>query len=140
MTNVEEGEERVFDFVLVARRDAELWKQIAGLRPQAGAVVFERIRERKIAGEGRNSLGRQGRAEGIAGVKEVGQVVVAEFAVVRFDAAELVMPMPAAGEIPSGIGTEKVQGIVLVFAVIFALTNLVVDLVNGLIDPRVRAL
>jgi peptide/nickel transport system permease protein len=32
-----------------------------------------------------------------------------------------------------------VQGIVLAFAVIFALTNLVVDLVNGLIDPRVRA-
>jgi peptide/nickel transport system permease protein/oligopeptide transport system permease protein len=33
-----------------------------------------------------------------------------------------------------------IQGIVLSFAVIFALTNLVVDVVNGIIDPRVRAL
>jgi peptide/nickel transport system permease protein len=32
-----------------------------------------------------------------------------------------------------------VQGIVLAFAVIFALTNLVVDVINGIIDPRVRA-
>lgn len=32
-----------------------------------------------------------------------------------------------------------VQGIVLTFAVIFALTNLVVDVINGIIDPRVRA-
>jgi peptide/nickel transport system permease protein/oligopeptide transport system permease protein len=57
-------------------------------------------------------------------------------------AVETIFAWPGVGKALVDAITSRdypmVQGIVLAFAVIFALTNLVVDLVNGLIDPRVR--
>ncbi len=58
-------------------------------------------------------------------------------------AVETIFAWPGVGKaLVDSISTRDypmVQGIVLAFAVIFALTNLVVDIVNGVIDPRVRA-
>ncbi len=57
-------------------------------------------------------------------------------------AVEIIYAWPGAGKaLVDAIVTRDfpmVQGIVLAFAVLFALLNVAVDLLNGLVDPRVR--
>src|SRR6266849_1451613 len=110
----QEGKVDVFDFVLIAGGDAELGQEIAGLSAKAGAVIFQGVGKREIAGEGGNRCGRQRRAEGIAGVEEIGEMVVDEFAIVRFDAADGVVPVPSGSEIPARVSREKVQRIAFI--------------------------
>lgn len=57
-------------------------------------------------------------------------------------AVEIIFAWPGAGKaLVDAIASRDfpmVQGIVLTFAALFALLNLLVDLLNGLIDPRIR--
>lgn len=57
-------------------------------------------------------------------------------------AVEIIFAWPGAGKaLVDAIATRDfpmIQGIVLTFALLFGLLNLVVDLLNGLLDPRVR--
>lgn len=57
-------------------------------------------------------------------------------------AVETIFAWPGAGkalvDAIAGRDFPMIQGLVLAFALLFALVNLFVDLVNGLIDPRVR--
>jgi peptide/nickel transport system permease protein/oligopeptide transport system permease protein len=57
-------------------------------------------------------------------------------------AVEIIFAWPGAGKaLVDAIATRDfpmIQGLVLAFAALFALMNLCVDLVNGLIDPRIR--
>lgn len=57
-------------------------------------------------------------------------------------AVEIIFAWPGAGKaLVDAIATRDfpmIQGIVLVFAALFAMLNLVVDLLNGVLDPRIR--
>src|SRR4029077_3468986 len=101
-------------FVLIAGGDAELGQEVAGLGAKSGAVVFQGIGKREVAGEGGNRRGRQRRAKGIAGVEEIGEMVVDEFAIVGFDAADGVVPVLSGSEIPARVSREKVQRIAVI--------------------------
>ena len=110
----QKGKIGVFDFILIASSDAEFRREVAGLGVKTSAVVFERVSEREIAGEGRNRFWRQRCAEGIARVEEIGEMVVDEFAIIGFDAADGVMPVRAGGKIPPRVGAKKVQRVALI--------------------------
>jgi ABC-type dipeptide/oligopeptide/nickel transport system permease component len=57
-------------------------------------------------------------------------------------AVEIIFAWPGAGKaLVDAIATRDfpmVQGIVLAFAALFALLNVVIDVLNGLLDPRIR--
>src|SRR5258707_2883743 len=119
MADAEEGDISVFDFILVSSSGAEFAKDVAGLRVDAGAVVFALCAGRdeiaKFSGGHGGRIGLRATGEGIGGKKAL-DGVGGEHAMVGLRAAELVMPMRAAGEVPAKVGTEIVEIVDLVEA------------------------
>src|SRR5713226_2637212 len=119
MSDAEERDVGVLDFVLISGGRAEFAEDVAALRVDAGAVVFARCARRsevaKLRGGHGRGIGLRAAGEGIGG-KETLDGVGAEHVMVGLGAVDLMVPMSAAGEIPAGIGAEIVEVVDLVEA------------------------
>src|SRR5258707_12477850 len=119
MADAEKGDVRVFNFILVASGGAEFAQYVAGLRVDAGAVVFA-----LCAGRGEIAKLRSGYGRGIGlraaseriGGKETLYGICGEQAMVRLRGANLMVPVRAAGEFPAALGAEIVEVVDLVEA------------------------
>src|SRR5467141_3251818 len=119
MADAEKGDVRVFNFILVASGGAEFAKDVAGLRVDAGAVVFALCAGRgeiaKLSGWYGGRIGSRATGEGIGGKKTL-DGIGGEHVMVGLRAAELVMPVRAAGEVPTEVRAEIVEIVDLVEA------------------------
>ena len=119
MADAEKGDVRVFNFILVASGGAEFAKDVAGLRIDAGAIVFAPCAGRgeiaKLRGWYGGRIGLRAASEGIGGKKTL-DGIGSENVMVGLRAAELMMPVRAAGEVPAKVGTEIVEIVDLVEA------------------------
>ncbi len=119
MADAEEGDVGVLDFILVSSSRAEFAKDEAGLRVDAGAVVFALCARRdeiaKLGGGHGGRISLRAAGEGIGGKKAL-DGICGEHVMVGLRAAELVMPVRAAGEVPTEVGAEIVEVIDLVKA------------------------
>src|SRR5712675_3803640 len=119
MPDAEKGNVGVFDFILVTSGGAEFAKDIAGLRVDAGAIVFALCAGRgeiaKLSGGHGGRIGLRATGEGIGGKKAL-DGIGGEHVMVGLRAAELVMPVRTGGEVPAKVGTEIVEIVDLVKA------------------------
>src|SRR5258705_6656703 len=119
MADAEEGDISVLDFILVASGGAEFAKDVAGLRVDAGPVVFALCAGRgeiaKLSGGYGGRIGLRAAGEGIGGKKAL-DGIGGENVMVGLLAAELGVPVRAAGEVPAKVGTEIVEIVDLVEA------------------------
>src|SRR5216684_9398932 len=117
MADAEKGDVGVLDLVLISGRSTDFAEYVAGLRVDAGAVVFALCAGRSEITKLRSGYGcrisLRATGEGIGG-KEALDGIGGEHVMVRFRAANLMMPMRAAGELPVGVGAEIVEVVDLV--------------------------
>src|SRR5712691_13357869 len=119
MADAEERDVGVLDFVLISGRSTDFAEYVAGLRVDAGAVVFALCTRRGEIAKLRSGYGRgiglRATGEGIGGEKTL-DGIGGEHVMVGLRAANLVVPMSAAGKLPAGVGAEIVEVVDLVQA------------------------
>src|SRR5260370_39181644 len=119
MGDGQEGDVGVLDFVLISGRSTDFAEYVAGLRVDAGAVVFALCTRRGEIAKLRSGYGRgiglRATSKGVGGKKTL-DGIRGEQAMVRLRAADLMVPVGAAGEVPAGVGGEIVQIVDLVQA------------------------
>src|ERR1700730_15409992 len=119
MTNAEEGDVGILDFVLIARGGTKFREQVAGLGVEAGAIEAagtSRVGEiAELRGGHGSWIGLRAPGERIGG-EEALNWIGAESAIVGFGARNLMMPVRAGREIPAGTGAEVSEIVDLVNA------------------------
>ncbi len=119
MADAQERDVGVLDFVLISGRSTDFAEYVAGLRVDAGAVVFALCSRRGEIAKLRSGYGRgiglRATGEGVGGEKTLDRIR-GEHVMVGLRTADLMMPMRAAGKLPAGVGAEIVEVVDLVQA------------------------